>query len=61
MKVRIYAGEACFGESVGIRGRFGRALLGRVEPGWDSPGVRENPAEPHRYKLMTIGDSGNLG
>ena len=30
VKVRKYAGEACFGESVGLRGRFGRALLGRV-------------------------------
>ena len=26
----IYAVEACFGESIGFRGRFGRALLGRV-------------------------------
>ena len=26
----IYAVEACFGESIGFRGRSGRALLGRV-------------------------------
>ena len=45
MKVRIYAGVARFVESVGIRRRFGRALLGQV-------GVRlgqsRSPGEPGR-------------
>ena len=48
VKVRICAGAVRFGESVGIRGRFGRALSG-----WGDPDVRENLAGPYIY--MTFG------
>ena len=45
VKVRIYAGEACFGESIGIRGWFRRALLGRVGA---RLGQSRSPGEPGR-------------
>ena len=58
VKVRIYAGATCFGESVGIRGRFGRALFGQVGTRLGEPG---RTIYIYIYKLMTTGDPGNLG
>ena len=49
------------GESVGLRGRFGRALLGHVGA---RLGQSRSPGEPGRtvyiYVNLTIDDSGKL-
>ena len=61
VKVRMCAAAARFGESVGIRGRFGRTDQASWESGWGDPEVRVNPAWTYIYFLTSSGDSVNLG